>query len=104
VQDFSYDCWVIDQFSEGVVPVFLPAVLDNLQVVDDSFDYVAAKVAAARAQTGVAPVTYPLSGEAVAPSRPEWYTSPYEDSTALDDTLDVLETGDVAHNNPEPAP
>ena len=30
VQDFSYDCWVIDQLSEGVVPLFLPDTVDNL--------------------------------------------------------------------------
>jgi hypothetical protein len=99
VQDFSYDVWVIDQLSEGVVPLFLPAVLDNLQVVDDSFDFVAAKVAAARAQTGVGPVTYPLSGPDVDPSRPEWFHSPYNDTTALDADLDIQETGDVAHTN-----
>ena len=61
VQDFSYDCWVIDQLSEGVVPLFLPDTLDNLQGVDDSFQFVAAQVAAARSQLSVYPVTYPLS-------------------------------------------
>jgi hypothetical protein len=70
-----------------------------MQVVDDSFDYVAAKVAAARAQTSVAPSTYPLSGPDTLISRPEWFTSPYTDTTALDATLPVQETGDVAHNN-----
>jgi hypothetical protein len=100
VQDFSYDCWVIDQLSEGVVPLFLPAVLDNLSVVNTSFTNVAAKVAAARAQTSVAPVTYPLSGADVAKSRPEWFTSPYESTTALDAGLAIQETGDVAHRNP----
>lgn len=100
VQDFSYDCWVIDQLSEGVVPLFLPAVLDNLSVVNTSFTNVAAKVAAARAQTSVAPETYPLSGPVVAKSRPEWFTAPYEGTTALDATLDIQEAGDVAHRNP----
>jgi hypothetical protein len=80
--------------------LFLPGVLDNLQVVDDSFDYVAAKVAAARAQTGVSPETYPLSGATVNKSRPEWYTTPYEGTTALDGGLAIQETGDVAHRNP----
>jgi hypothetical protein len=98
VQDFSYDCWVIDQLSEGVVPLFLPAVLDNLQVVDDSFDYVAAKVAAARAQLSVAPVTYPLSGPTTLKSTPEWFHSPYNTTANLDAGLDIQETGDVAHN------
>lgn len=100
VQDFSYDCWVIDQLSEGVVPLFLPASISNLQVVSDSFTNVAAKVAAARAQTGVAPVTYPLSGATVKKSRPEWFTSPYETTTALDAGLTVQAAGDVAHRNP----
>jgi hypothetical protein len=100
VQDFSYDCWVIDQFSEGVVPLFLPASHDNLQLVDDSFSNVATRVAAARAQTGVGASVYPLSGPDVDPSRPEWFTSPYESTTALDEDLDYQETGDVAHRNP----
>ena len=100
VQDFSYDCWVIDQLSEGVVPLFLPASIPNLQVVDDSFDYVAAKVAAARAQLSVAPVTYPLSGPDTLLSTPEWFNSPYESTTNLDAGLTIQETGDVAHRNP----
>lgn len=99
VQDFSYDCWVIDQLSEGVVPLFLPTTLANLQVVDDSFDYVAAKVAAARAQLGVSPETYPLTGPDTLKSTPEWFHSPYNDTTNLDASLDVQATGDVAHNN-----
>jgi hypothetical protein len=100
VQDFSYDCWVIDQLSEGVVPLFLPASVSNLTIVGTSFTNVAAKVAAARAQLGVSPVTYPLSGADVRRSRPEWFTSPYESTTALDGALSIQETGDVAHTNP----
>lgn len=100
VQDFSYDCWVIDQLSEGVVPLFLPDTLSNLQIVDDSFDYVASKVAAARAQTGIVQgTTYPLSGPDTELSKPEWFHSPYTDTTNLDATLTVQQTGDVAHNN-----
>ena len=97
VQDFSYDCWVIDQLSEGVVPLFLPAVVSNLEIVGDSFTYVASKVAAARAQQGVAPVTYPLSGATTLKSRPEWYTSPYT-GAALDAGLPIQATGDVGHS------
>jgi hypothetical protein len=100
VQDFSYDCWVIDQLSEGVVPLFLPTSITNLQVVSDSFTSVAAKVAAARAQLSVAPVTYPLSGSATLKSRPEWFTPPYESTSKLDAGLTVQATGDVAHRNP----
>lgn len=100
VQDFSYDCWVIDQLSEGVVPVFLPATITNLQVVSDSFTNVAAKVAAARAQLSVSPVTYPLTGANVLKSRPEWYHPPYENTTKLDATLPVQAAGDDAHRNP----
>ena len=98
VQDFSYDCWVIDQLSEGVVPLFLPATISNLQVVSDSFGYVAAKVAAARAQLSVAPVTYPITGPNVLKTRPEWFLPPYENTTSL--TTGVQATGDVAHRNP----
>lgn len=100
VQDFSYDCWVIDQLSEGVVPLFLPGTLVNLTVVDDSFTFVAARVAAARAQLGVAPVTYPLSGPDVKLSRPEWYHAPYESTTNINSGLSVTAAGDTAHNNP----
>ena len=98
VQDFSYDCWVIDQLSEGVVPLFMPASVTNLQIVDDSFTSVAAQVAAARAQLSVAPSVYPLSGPDVLKSTPEWFTSPYNTTANLDGTLGVQETGDVAHN------
>jgi hypothetical protein len=96
VQDFSYDCWVIDQLSEGVVPIFLPATPTNLKVVDDSFKFVAAKVAAARAQLSVAPVTYPLSGPDTLKSRPEWFHSPYTSAGKLDAALTVQDAGDVA--------
>jgi len=96
VQDFSYDCWVIDQLSEGVVPLFLPGSVTNLQVVDDSFAFVAAQVAAARAQLGVSPETYPLSGANTKKSRPEWFHSPYNASTAGDAGLGIMDAGDVA--------
>ena len=99
VQDFSYDCWVIDQLSEGVVPLFLPDEISNLTVVDDSFTNVAALVAAARDQLSVAPSNYPLSGPETLLSRPEWFHQPYDSTTALDEDLDVQESGDVAHNN-----
>lgn len=99
VQDFSYDCWVIDQLSEGVVPLFLPAVMDNLQVVGDSFTNVAAMVAAARAQTGVGAETYPMNPPVTAKSAPEWFHSPYTGTTNLDATLPIQETGDVAHTH-----
>jgi len=98
VQDFSYDCWAIDQLSEGIVPLFLPASPTNLAVVDTSFTNVAAMVAAARAQTNVGPETYPLSGADTAISRPEWFHSPYTGTTNLDAALPIQETGDVAHN------
>jgi len=99
VQDFSYDIWVIDQLSEGVVPLFLPDTLDNLQIVDDSFDYVAAKVAAARAQLTPYPSTYPLSGPNTELSTPEWFHAPYNNTTNLNATLPVQKAGDVAHDN-----
>ena len=96
VQDFSYDVWVIDQLSEGVVPLFLPGTLDNLQVVDDSFTYVASQVAAARAQLSVSPETYPLSGPDTLKSRPEWFHSPYTSGGKLDTNLPVQDAADVA--------
>lgn len=97
VQDFSYDCWVIDQLSEGVVPLFLPAATTNLTIVGTSFTNVAAKVAAARAQLSVEPVNYPLSGPNTLKSRPEWYNPPYT-GALLDTGLAVQATGDVGHS------
>lgn len=103
VQDFAYDVWVIDQLSEGVVPLVLPNSVSNLKLVDDSFTYVAARVAAARAQQGVSPETYPLSGPETLKSRPEWFHSPYNSSTQIDDSLPIRDTGDVATNFFPPA-
>lgn len=119
VQDFSYDAWAIDQLSEGIVPLFLPgAVITSgtegtisgttagtggvtpWATTEASFEYVAAKVAAARAQLSVWPSTYPLSGPDTLLSRPEWYHAPYTDTTAIDTGLSVQETGDMAHRNP----
>ena len=101
VQDFSYDAWAIDQLSEGIVPLFLPTTIANLQVVSDSFVSVAAKVAAARAQTSVSPVTYPLSGADTNLSRPSWFHHENNlavDPDALDDSLAIQDAGDVAHS------
>jgi hypothetical protein len=114
VQDFSYDAWAIDQLSEGIVPLFLPGATISAgtegaitgttgtvyALTESSFEYVADKVAAARAQLSVAPSTYPLSGPDVLLSRPEWYHQPYTGTTALDAGLAIQETGDVAHRNP----
>ena len=101
VQDFSYDCWVIDQFSEGVVPLFIPDDSDTYEIVDDSFTRVAEMVALARTQTGVVSgYQYPLSGAEVDPSRPGWFNQPYTDTDALDTSLPVQEAGDVAHRHP----
>ena len=99
VQDFSYDCWAIDQLSEGIVPLFMPVSQALYTEVNDSFNYVAGRVAAARAQRGVGPVTYPLSGADTVKSRPEWFTGPtYDTTSALDASLPIQATGDVAHN------
>ena len=106
VQDFSYDCWVIDQLSEGVVPLFLPATTTKLKIVGDSFTYVAGQVAAARAQLSVEPVNYPLSGPDTLVSHPEWYT-PAADGTytrtgKMNAGLPLTgagNAGDVAHKN-----
>jgi hypothetical protein len=102
VQDFSYDAWAIDQLSEGIVPLFLPTTVTNLKVVDDSFVSVAQKVAAARAQKSVSPVTYPLSGADTNLSRPTWFHHEYNlaaHADGLDESLSIQETGDVAHNH-----
>ncbi|QFG04956.1 major capsid protein [Microbacterium phage Moleficent] len=107
VQDFSYDAWVIDQKSEGIVPIFLPSDLDgngttdaNYTPVDASFTRVAAMLATARAQLGTGPSTYPASGPNVKKARPEWYEAPYTDTNNIDNNLPVKETGDVAHRHP----
>ena len=98
VQDFSYDAWAIDQLSEGIVPLFMPVDDTIYEDVATSFTNVAAKVAAARAQLSVAPVTYPLSGPDVFTTRPEWFDGEAGfTTTALDTALDIQEAGDVAH-------
>ena len=98
VQDFSYDAWAIDQLSEGIVPLFMPDTATSFTAVTNSFNSVAAKVAAARAQQSVYPVTYPLSGATTLKSTPEWFHSPYNATTNLDGGLTVQATGDIAHN------
>ena len=98
VQDFSYDAWAIDQLSEGIVPLFMPDTATSFTAVTNSFNSVAAKVAAARAQQSVYPVTYPLSGATTLKSTPEWFNSPYNATTNLDAGLTVQATGDIAHN------
>ena len=98
VQDFSYDAWAIDQLSEGIVPLFMPDTATSFTAVTNSFNSVAAKVAAARAQQSVYPVTYPLSGATTLKSTPEWFNSPYNATTNLDAGLSVQATGDIAHN------
>ena len=101
VQDFAYDIWALDQLSDGIVPLFLPATGTTYSLVTDSMNNVAAMVAAARAQTGVSPSTYPLSGADTKRSRPEWFHSPYTGTTNLQSGAGILEeTGDVAHRNP----
>jgi hypothetical protein len=96
VQDFAYDAWAIDQFSEGIVPLFIPGSGDLYDGVDDSFNDVAARLAAARAQAGVGPNVYPASGADVAPSRPLWFHNPYTSDGHLDGTLPIQETGDTS--------
>ena len=98
VQDFSYDAWAIDQLSEGIVPLFMPDTATSFTAATNSFNSVAAKVAAARAQQSVYPVTYPLSGATTLKSTPEWFHSPYNATTNLDAGLTVQATGDIAHN------
>ena len=99
VQDFSYDCWAIDQLSEGIVPLFMPATETLYGDVVTSFSNVATAVAAARAQTSVYPETYPISGASIGVSRPAWYTSPYTSDGKLDKDLTIQAAGDVAYNN-----
>lgn len=100
VQDFAYDAWAIDQLSEGIVPLFLPASAGDADYtgVSGSFTNVANMVAAARARVaGDAWLTYPISGESVGNSRPEWFTAPYLDSTQIDPGPALQVYGDVAH-------
>lgn len=98
VQSFSYDCWVIDQFSEGVVPLFLPSSGTVYSQVNTSFTNVATAVAAARGQAGVSPVTYPISGAVTYKSAPGWFHGDLDSTDNLDETTGMLlDTGDSAH-------
>ena len=76
----------------------MPDTATSFTAVTNSFNSVAAKVAAARAQQSVYPVTYPLSGATTLKSTPEWFHSPYNATTNLDAGLTVQATGDIAHN------
>jgi len=109
VQEFAYDAWVIDQKSEGIVPIFLPTDLDgngttdvNYTPVNDSFNRVAALLSAARAQLGTSPSVYPASGPNVNLPAPEWYNQSrqYSDTNRLNTGLAVQETGDTSHRYP----
>ena len=111
VQDFSYDCWAIDQLSEGIVPMFMPVNDDLYAGVDSSFSFVAGKVLAARQQMGVGPETYPMSGPQTAESRPGWFHPDYTTTPQANLLSGVIPgsspsrnyvtaTGDVAHRNP----
>ena len=109
-QDMSYDAWVIDQKSEGIVPIVLPADLDgngttdtDYTRVDTSFTQVASMLSAARTQLTTYPSQYPASGADVAPSTPIWFQSPYTSSTNIDSNLDVTDAGDVSGNYPASA-
>ena len=95
VQEFAYDVWVIDQYSEAIVPLFAPGAVMTADSITgyssgvykktiDSFNNVASLVAAARAWKAGDPwVTFPATGASVGNSRPEWFTSPYSGSTQL---------------------
>lgn len=101
VQDFSYDAWVIEQRSEGIVPLVLPSNVSGtyMDIVDSSFNFVASQVAAARAQMGVAPSTYPLSGYETKLSRPLWFHDDFQGAD-IDSSLPMKETGDIATRHP----
>ena len=114
VQKFGYDAWVIDQKSEGIVPIFLPSDLDgngttdaNYTPVNDQFTRIATAVAAARANKSTishpgAPVGfghYPLTGADVNPARPGWYEQPYNNTPFIDEDLPVKDAGDNAHSH-----
>ena len=114
VQDFSYDAWVIDQKSEGIVPIFLPDDLDGNGTTDmdytrvnDSHVRIADAIKAAR-QNGSSVAHpgapdrlsfYPMRGANVNPSTPGWFENPYNTTTNIDKTLPVTEAGDIAHNH-----
>ena len=108
VQDFSYDAWVIDQKSEGIIPLFLPAESGegyfDYSNVNTSFTNVAAALAAARANGGTAGngstyPFYPATGADVNPSTPGWFNQPYTDTHNLDPSKPAA-TGDISHTHP----
>jgi hypothetical protein len=112
VQHMSYDAWVIDQMSDGIVPLFLPADLDgngttdvNYTPVNDSFVRVAAALQAARSTLGTGSngstyPFYPASGPVVNPALPGWFEQPYDRTNAINQALPVKEAGDTAKNYP----
>ena len=100
VQDFSYDAWVIEQRSEGIIPLFLPSSLGILKIVNDSFNFAADAVSAARAQLSVAPDTYPITGYETLKSNPEWYHGDYTNTDNLDSSLPIQEASDFGNRAP----
>lgn len=118
VQEFAYDGWVIDQYSEGIIPLFTKGTAITSVDEEDSFAYsgtlydpvyesfnrVAGLVAAARGwEAGDAWQTYPYQGVSVGNSRPEWFTSPYLTSTQIeagDYDGDPNGFGDMSHRSP----
>lgn len=114
VQKFGYDAWVIDQKSEGIVPIFLPSDLDgngttdaNYTPVNDQFNRIADAVAKARSNKSTIATPnaprglsyYPISGPDVNPARPGWYEQPYNNTTAINESLQVKDAGDNSHSH-----
>lgn len=94
VHHMRYDAWVIDQKSEGVVPIFLPDSAEGFTPVTNNFADVMAKVNAGRAQTGTPTTTYPITGADTLKSRPGWFHPPY--NTGVFDASKTKEAGDTA--------
>ena len=104
VQDFSYDCWAIDQLSEGIVPLFLPDDSETYDVVADNFGDIAALVATARGTQGIqSPQSnYPMNPPVMAQSQPLWFHGDFSNPGRLDTSLPIQVAGDIAHRNDAP--
>jgi hypothetical protein len=102
VQDFSYDCWVIDQMSEGEVPLFMPAVATVpgrqrlVHLRRRSGAAARAQRASSRSTTRCPARTFWSPGPSGSPGC--WYRRlhPHRQKLTL---ASASRAGDVAHNN-----
>lgn len=101
-QSFRYDLWVIEQLSEGIVPLFKPTTGNLYAAVDESFQRVANMVKAAREATNPNDSTYPMNPVTMPQTRPGHYNYPFDGvNTFLDTSLPDQSYGAIDFRYPQ---